>query len=302
VKRLRAQDGQAAVLSVLFLLALLGIAALVVDTGSWFRASRAAQSAADASALAGAQALPDSPSTASALAQQYGVKNGGGVAGSDVRILSGIGTNDTIEVTVNRETPGFFSRVFGIEIVDIAGTAKARAGLPAEVRWTAPFVVDEKHEYLSGPGCPCWNVPTSLDLQKVGPGNFRIINLDNSKGGTGPPILADWIANGYDGDMPLGWYYGDPGAKFNSSQVEGALDARIGDELLFPVYRSTRGNGSNLQYQIVGWVGFLLTGWDAKGNNGQLYGSFQRVIWDGLQQESNSGGPDFGVRTVMLVG
>ena len=54
--------------------------------------------------------------------------------------------------------------------------------------------------------------------------------------------------------MDLGWYYSDPGAKFNSSHVKNALDARIGDDLLFPVYRSVRGGGANFEYEVVAWV------------------------------------------------
>jgi hypothetical protein len=80
---------------------------------------------------------------------------------------------------------------------------------------------------------PCFGQPTSIDLKKTGPGAFRLLNLDGSRGGTSPGILADWIEQGYEGFMPLGWYYSDPGAKYNSSQVEGAFDDRIGGELLF---------------------------------------------------------------------
>ena len=57
--RIRSTQGQATVLTVVFLVVLLGMAALVLDVGSWYRAKRAAQSTADAAALAGAQALPD---------------------------------------------------------------------------------------------------------------------------------------------------------------------------------------------------------------------------------------------------
>ena len=53
--------GQATVLTLVFLVVLLGMAALVLDIGSWYRADRATQSAADAAALAGAQALPVQP-------------------------------------------------------------------------------------------------------------------------------------------------------------------------------------------------------------------------------------------------
>ena len=78
MNRLRSERGQAAVLSVVFLAALLGAVAMVLDVGSWFREQRATQSAADAAALAGAQALPESTGTSSALATQYLAKNGGG--------------------------------------------------------------------------------------------------------------------------------------------------------------------------------------------------------------------------------
>jgi hypothetical protein len=299
VRRLRSERGQAAVLGVVFLVALLGMATLVVDVGSWFRAKRAAQAASDAAVLAGAQGLPDA-GAASALAVQYADENGGGLAPGDIRITSDVGLNDTISVHVRRETPGFFSRVFGYEVVDVGARAAARAWLPSEARWVAPFVVDEQHPLLSGAGCPCFDQPTDLDLNKVGPGNFKIINLHNEKGGTGPPILADWILNGYSGYMPLGWYYGDPGAKFNSSHVKNAMEARIGDELLFPIYRSTTGNGANLKYEIIGWVGFLMTSFNAHGNSAKIFGSFTRVVWEGIQSE-DSGESDFGVRVVQLV-
>ena len=56
--------------------------------------------------------------------------------------------------------------------------------------------------------------------QKTGPGAFRLINIDGSKGGTPPGVLADWMLNGYDGNMPLDWYFSDPGAKFDSTQIQ----------------------------------------------------------------------------------
>ncbi len=64
---LRSQRGQAMVMSIVFLTVLLGMAALVLDVGSWYRADRHAQLTADAAALAGAQALPDDPGRATAL-------------------------------------------------------------------------------------------------------------------------------------------------------------------------------------------------------------------------------------------
>ena len=126
------------------------------------------------------------------------------------------------------------------------------------------------------------------------------LNLDGSRGGTGSQDLAEWIQRGFDGYMPLGWYYSDPGAKFNSSNVRAAMNVRVGDELLFPVYDKTRANGANFDYHVLGWVGFVVTSFSGKGNKGTVDGHFVRVIWEGIQSESG-GQEDFGVRTVQLV-
>src|SRR5215216_8185378 len=68
------QNGQSMVLALVFLTVLMGMAAMVLDVGSWYRAHRQAQATADASALAGAQVLPDT-AAAAALANEYSAKN-----------------------------------------------------------------------------------------------------------------------------------------------------------------------------------------------------------------------------------
>src|SRR5690242_21312316 len=96
----RSDRGQATILMLVFLVVLLGMAALVLDIGSWYRADRATQSTADAAALAGAQALPDSTATATSLASGYASKNGGGL--QSVNFSSSYGPNDTITVQVKK--------------------------------------------------------------------------------------------------------------------------------------------------------------------------------------------------------
>jgi hypothetical protein len=295
--------GQAAVLCVLFLAGLLGLSALVLDVGSWFRASRSSQAAADAAALAGAQALPATPGVATSLALQYASSNGGGVLPANVTITTGLSANDTISVAVRRTAPGFFSKLLGVNSVGVAAHATARAAGLAQAQYVAPIAVDESEPNLSGPGCPCFNSPMTLPLGKVGvPGGFHMLNLDGSKGGTGPKTLAGWITNGYSNALPLGQYLSDPGAKWNSNQIQNALKARYGSDLLFPVYDKIAGNGANASYHIVAWVGFYVTKVDATGNSGHLYGYFDRIVWEGLPAATaGGGGPDFGVRTVQLI-
>jgi secretion/DNA translocation related TadE-like protein len=294
----RSERGQATVLTVIFLVSLLGAVALVLDVGSWFREQRDTQSAADASALAAAQSLPESPGTASALAGEYLAKNGGGA--TQVTFSSENVANDTVSVTVERQAPGFFAKFFGIDSVQVHAKASARAGGLAEAKYAAPIAVDKQHPLLQCTPQPCFGDATTLDLQKVGPGAFRLLNLDGSKGGSGGKISASWITQGFDGYMPLGWYGSDPGAAFNDSKFKSALDFRIGDELLFPVYDQTKGNGANFEYHVIGWVGFVVTGFEGKGNKGTVDGHFVRVIWEGIQSTSGTA-DDFGVRGIQLV-
>jgi Putative Flp pilus-assembly TadE/G-like len=299
MKRLRSERGQAAVLTIVFIAGLLGAMAMVLDVGSWFRAQRATQSAADAAALAGAQELPESPGTANTFASQYLIANGGGDAA--ITFSTKNLANDTISVGVKRQAPGVFAKIFGINSVDVAAHASARSGGIDEAQYAAPIAVDRKHPLLNCKPLPCFRTQTTLDLLKTGPGAFRLLNLDASKGGTGGKIDENWILRGYDGFMPLGWYGSDPGAAFNDSKIKEALDIRIGDELLFPVYDAVKGGGANFEYRVIGWVGFVVTDYKAKGNGGTVDGYFVRVIWQGILSKSGSGSEDFGVRAVELV-
>lgn len=310
---LRSDRGQATVLTVIFLVALLGAVALVLDVGSWFREQRDTQATADAAALAAAQALPDSTGQAGVLANQYLAKNGGGTA--EVQFSSDAVANDTVTVDVAREAPGIFSKLFGIESVTVNGHATARSGGMDAARWVAPIVVNLKHPKLQcgGPASkptPCFGDPTELDLEhlhKPGSGDaagaFGLINLDvKDNGSVGGSTLGDWILKGFDGYMKLGDYTSVPSSKFNDSHVKGALADRItGDnELLFPIYKTISGSGSGAIYQVVGWVGFTVTDFQASGSTGKVWGSFTKVLWEGIQSESGNN-LNFGTNTVELV-
>jgi hypothetical protein len=311
MRRLRSEDGQAALLTVIFLVVLLGAVAITLDVGVWYREQRQAQSTADAAALAGAQALPGDTASAGTLAAQYATSNGGGLAPGDITFRSDFAPNDTVVVKVKRVAPSFFAQLFSISSVDVHANAAARAGTPDQVSGVAPIVVNKLQPELSGPSCPCFHVETTLPLGKDGaPGAFGIVNLDPGAN-NGVPNLGGWIQSGFDGYLKLGSYDSDPGAKFNSNEIQDALSARLGTELLFPVYDTLTGNGSNAEYNVIGWVAFHLdcfgepidatTCAPTNGNSESLTGYFTRVIWNGLQSSGNKHLPDFGVYSVALV-
>jgi hypothetical protein len=308
MNRFRSQLGQAMVLSLVFLTVLLGMAAAVIDVGAWYRAHRQTQATADATALAGAQELPEATDAAHALALDYAGRNGGGVQDEDVVFESEVSANDTIAVTARRQVPGLFTKLFGIDSVTARSTAKARAGGLAEAKWAAPIGVDYRHAMLrcnANLECnPRFNEDTNIDFFKVGPGAFRLINIDGSHGGTGPPTIGEWIRTGLDAFMPKDkWYYSDPGMKPNSSHVRDALDERIGvgKEILIPIYNDTRAQGAGFEYYVVGWVGWYVASYQIQGSHtARIDGHFTRIIWEGIQSE-RSGDEDLGVRSVQLV-
>jgi Flp pilus assembly protein TadG len=299
----RNERGQAAVLSLVFLTVLLGMAALVLDIGSWYRADRDTQKTADAAALAGAHALPDSTANASALASQYATKNGGGL--DSVSFSSSLGPNDTINVKIKRPATGIFTKLFGVSSVTVGSKASARAALISQAKYVAPIVVKNTHPMLNNCGGPCFgsSYETTIPVGKTGaPGAFALVNLLNEPSGTsGASVLANWIVHGFNGYLPIGSYFSDPGVKFNSNQIQDAITQRIGTEVLFPVYDTLTGTGSNAEYHVIGWVGFHIDAVDKSGNDGTLTGYFTQVIWAGLPATSGGPPPNFGARSVQLI-
>jgi Putative Flp pilus-assembly TadE/G-like len=313
------QRGQSLVLSVLFLTVLIGLAAIVVDVGSWYRADRKLQANADAAALAGAQELPADRAAAEAAALDYAATNDGGLEAKNVKFRTTNIPNDTIEVTTDRPAPGFFAQLFGRSSVDVRAKAAARAGVLASATGAAPIAVDWGHEMLHCvPQESCWGryddgvlvpgTPTTVDFTKTGPGAFRLLNVDGSYGGTGLSDIEAWIRDGFSGPADINqWYYSDPGMKPNSSHVSEALSHRLANEpdLLFPVYDSVQGSGAGFEYHVIGFAVFHVTGFNLHGSkDSYIEGYFMDMVWTGVPSPPSGGGgggTGFGARAVTLI-
>jgi hypothetical protein len=314
------ESGQAIVLTVLALIVLLGMAAFVLDAGAWFRTDRRLQGTADAAALAGAQDLPLNPALAIANAHDYAEKNGGDVALDDIQIETTFSNGDTISVKAEKEEPGIFSRVFGIGKTKISASAKARVDVPAQARWVAPMVVHCNHPLIKkchqSANLPTFFEPTTMEYDPMGaPGAFGMLNLgkhggDDDDGGTpGTSEQAEWILRGFDKYLGVDQFYkSNPGAKFSSQEIRGALDARVCDAadldcpaLLFPVFESLEGQGSNAEYYIIGWIGFRLVDYQVHGHGATLTGYFTEFIANGILSATGSGSTNFGVKSIQLI-
>jgi Flp pilus assembly protein TadG len=295
----RNESGQVLVLVSVGMVGVCAMAGFAIDVGSFYQAHRKQQSIADAAALAAAGSLPGNTGQASTVAQTYASKNGG--TASKITFSTTYMAGDTITVEAQKTVPSTFLKVVGIDRTTVKATTTARAENLSSGWGAAPFAVINTQPELAGPGCPCYGVATQLTLGKVGPGGFQIINVDGSRGGTGQQILADWILDGCDckTDTPA-WYFNDSGAKFNGSEVAGAMDARLQDNLLFPVYDMVQSGGTNLQYHVVGFAGFNVTSYTFQGSGGSIYGSFVHVDWQGSGTSDTSN--YFGATTSRLVG
>jgi hypothetical protein len=305
----RDERGQAIVLMTLSLVVIMGMATLVLDVGSWYHTKRRLQGTADAAALAGAQLLPNDSSGAQSQALVYANKNGGDVAGANITVTSTVLPNDTISVRARKTDPGIFSSLFGIASADIDARAKARVGPPQAVRYVAPMVVYCGHDLIQNCGLdhqPTFNVGTTLDFDPMGaPGAFGMLNLSGGSGTPGSSEEADWILKGFDKYLEPGKYRSDPGAKFESSNIADALDARIGTILLFPVFKNLDDGGQNAQYEIIGWIGFHLESYRVHGHSASLTGYFTEFIAQGILAASGGGGSGpsstWGVKSIQLI-
>lgn len=316
----RRESGQAVVIVVLFLAVLLGMAAAVLDVGSWFRADRRLQATVDAATLAGAHALPVSTGEAMALALEYAEKNGGGVTAEDVSFSTTVLPNDTITVDAKEPAPGFFSRIFGIASVEVRARAKARTGVPSEAKYVAPIVVHVLHPMLAA-ACfvpeaekatesdksKCRTKLDLVDLHKPGSGDaagaFGLINLRlGDKGSVGAEELGSWMNRGFDQYMKTGTYHSVPSTMFNSTHFRQAMDFHIRekDVVLFPIYETLKKSGSTAEYSVLGWVGFVIEEYEGGGASGKLKGYFTHVTWEAVVSKSPTT-LSFGVRAIELL-
>jgi Flp pilus assembly protein TadG len=144
----RAQGGQVLVLVLLFLVVVLGMAALVIDVGYAYYAHRSLQASADAAALAGAQELPDG-NRATQVANEYSGSAGGKNARENVpgvqttvttKCITSIPGCDPVNAVVVTEkaanVPTIFARVLGIDS-STSTSSRRPARRAASSRWTS---------------------------------------------------------------------------------------------------------------------------------------------------------------------
>ena len=70
-------------------------------------------------------------------------------------------------------------------------------------------------------------------------------------------------------------------------------------ELLFPIYRTITGSGSTADYEVIGWVGFVVEDVTGGGSNANL--AWLLRASSGRPPATTAPAVDYGVRSIELI-
>jgi Flp pilus assembly protein TadG len=120
------ESGLALVWMSLFLMVLLGFAALAVDIGHGYLVAQRAQNAADAAALGGTIYLPDDVTSAATDALAIASANGFSNGTNGVTVTAEQQTQPTqLKVTVKQDVPTWFAKAIGFDFMHVSRSAVA---------------------------------------------------------------------------------------------------------------------------------------------------------------------------------
>lgn len=215
----REEGGQVLALLAVGITAFLGIAAFVIDVGGWYQVQQSAQAAADAAAESGAFDLPSNPSQAVADARAYVSKN---ISGATATVTTPYNSDtNQIHVTVTKNAPTTFAKIFGLDSVTVSSSATASGGKGAlgTGYWVAPMAVSGG---CGGNGStPCFGTSGSINYlayHHLGSCtgvtfSFCWTNLSSTtawkESTSNDSTMTSWIANGYPSPLTVPFQSGD---------------------------------------------------------------------------------------------
>ena len=273
--RFEHEKGQSLITVTLLLIALIGMLALVIDGGHSYLQRRAAQTAADAGALAGAQVLCETQNADSAVATalEYAIdRNHAGEANASA-------DSDVGEVNVNTAITfqTFFGTILGRPEITAAASATAGCFRPGAAEGVLPIayscadgvllddegnrfcdVLDYNKLYLimmsdrlDDEECESAGGNVDCDFDNDGTddllfgGNRSWLDLNGEGGGASE--LIGWITGGYPDPISIHtWMPGQTGVETSTFK---AVREIVGTECLLPVYDAMTDQGPPGPYE-----------------------------------------------------
>jgi Flp pilus assembly protein TadG len=279
-----ATKGQVAVIFTIALPVLIGVLALCCDMTVTYLNWQSIQKAADAGVLAGANYLPADPASAIATADTWATNNG--VADSEIVSTTVAPDDMSISMTVKRDVPTYFARIFGTTHTPIQVAATAGVENVSTATGLVPIGVN----CASGDVSQCFGYqqPVTLKYSQIGPGNWGPLALGANGGNTyryniengyqGPISLGDWI-NSETGNMvgPTRQGFNARWSEYLQVDPSGtATTHSLSDPLVveMPLVNWGSPNGKS-QVQVTGFAAFWITGVQ---NSGNVTGEFLHAV------------------------
>ncbi len=170
VQRDRSDSGQTTAIVVVFIVAVLGFAAVVMDGGSYLLQRRNLQGSADAAAMAAIREIPASGSPETTAEDYILTHNSGdGVTASGINVDVGA---DSVDVTVSKGGGGEFLELFGRDAPEISATASASVHLLTGGTGMLPMAFMRNSYTL--------DAQTNIKTDNTHTGNRGLIKPDNS--------------------------------------------------------------------------------------------------------------------------
>jgi Flp pilus assembly protein TadG len=300
MKRINDEQGAVTIIIAVTLGALLVVAALAIDAGMLYQERRQLQTAVDAAALAGAHELAEGrPGTVDSVARDYVTKN---ISTPGIAVTVAYPTATQVRVSATATRDLFFARSFGSKRASLSASATAGFGPAVSTTNLVPFIVPSSDVPTHIGGSNNFSFVLGEDRPTSGGGQGGFFWLcDYEPHGGGTPKLADWIVNGYPGEVSIGSVANGTGVK---AALKSAMAERIAKDpnVVIPVYDTTAGAGANGEYHVVGFAEFVITGFKFTGNPKTISGYFTngRLVVSAGSSASSSAA-DYGVRTVWLI-
>jgi Flp pilus assembly protein TadG len=331
------QRGQVVVIMVLFLLALLGAAAFVIDYGNVALQRRALQNSVDAAALAGASSLPGGWSSAQTAAQTVYGQNGQGSDTVSYQQTTNATPGDSVTVTASRTFSTFFASLLGIGSATVSATAQATAQSFTQITggtnvmpWGVlqggytpgsnyPIYTKDTANanngaislpYVSGANCPAPNGANAYSNEIDGTLNTCPISVGETVD-TKPGNNSGPTAQGINARINP-WETVSQIVHFNADGTATLLDGTSPQLVLIPILTNQNGqsqwpNGSSAPMTVVGFAWFVITScgdplhptYCANSDGKQVNGVF--VNLDSDPEVGTSGGYNPGFNTAYTV-
>jgi Flp pilus assembly protein TadG len=280
------ERGAVAVILAIALIVLVGFAALVVDLGQIIIVRSELQNASDAGALSGViELVYEGSSSAQTTATTYATRSDNYNLTSPSPASDAVDVNvlgpETLRVRVRRASGTsagavntIFAPIWGIETAGVGAVAVAT--LDRRITGTGPgnlmpFGIHEDLVDADSDGNYDKGNVVDIYPHDYSPGNFGLLDLND--GSNSNCETRDWIESGYNDNFIIPHetghvnVEGDPG--ISGGSLDGAINSRLGDRLLFPVFDLVTGNGPNTNYRVIDLVGGIIMNFKLTGSQSQ---------------------------------